>query len=66
MSETSVGILYKSWAAGFIGFAAVWAIVVLLMIATGSDLNTLALGLTAGIAAILAFAVVLGVLKKRL
>jgi len=45
---------------------AVWAIAVLLTIATGSDLNTLALVLTAGIAAILAFAVVLDVLKKRL
>ena len=60
------GALFKGWAAGFIGFAAVWTIVVLVSIAAGNNMVMMVVILTAAVVTILALAVALNVLKKKL
>ena len=60
------GALLKGYAIWLVGSVAVWAIVALLMFATGTDLPVMVLVLTAGVAVILFLAVALNVLKKKL
>jgi len=60
------GALFKGWAAGFIGFAAVFAIVVLVSFVAGNNMVVMVEILTVVVVVILALAVALNVLKKKL
>jgi hypothetical protein len=60
------GALFKAWAVGFIGFAAVWTIVVLVSVATDNNMVMMVVVLTAAVSTILALAVALNILKKKL
>jgi hypothetical protein len=60
------GALFKGWAAGVIGFAAVWTIVVLVSVAADNIMVVVVIILTAAVATILALAEALNVLKKKL
>ena len=58
--------LFKGWAAGFIGFAAVLAIVVLVSFLAGGNMQVIVGVAVVAIVAILALAVALTFLKKEL
>ena len=58
--------LFKGWAAGFIGFAAVFTIVVLVSFLAGGDTVVMVEILIVAVVAILALAVALNFLKKKL
>jgi hypothetical protein len=60
------GALFKGWAAGVIGFAAVWTFVVLESIAADNNLVVMVIILTAVVTTILALAEALNVLRKKL
>ena len=60
------GALFKGWAAGFIGFASVFTVVFLVSIAADNNLVVMVIILTAAVATILALAVALNVLRKKL
>lgn len=60
------GALFKGWAAGFIGFAMVFAIMVLVSFVAGNNMVVMVEILTVAVVAILALAVFLNVLKKKL
>ena len=58
--------LFKGWAAGFVGFVAVWAIVVLVSFLAGGDMIVMVEILTVAVVSIMALAVAVNVLKKKL
>lgn len=58
--------LFKGWAVGFVGFVAVWAIVVLVSFLAGGDMIVMVEILTVAVVSIMALAVAVNVLKKKL
>ena len=65
-SVAIAGALFKGWAAGFIGFAAVWTIVFMGSIAADNNVFMMVIILTSAVTTILALAIALNVLKKKL